>query len=245
MLDSRSQWVVGSALLDCWSSIHRLHWLTSGVESVAAGLMVWTFKSLPDTEASQTGCPSRSIHSNWYCLVTMLLGSLQTAKLGVALWKSHWNSTTTETKEDVFARFPDASHTIVKVLIFTGTLGEDSPWGTMPTETSPWLENVVVLPRSLIVMSGHDVDCALTIARRQASPTHIKNRDWTKSPLFWYIVNSTLRNLLALVSRSQPLTPGRARLCLHMQHRHPALLLRKPNMRALYGKTPGKHPTTP
>ena len=32
--NSRSQWVTGSrpALLDCWSSIHRLHWLAGGVE---------------------------------------------------------------------------------------------------------------------------------------------------------------------------------------------------------------------
>ena len=74
------------------------------------------------------------------------------------------------------------SHVYTQLSIFTGMLGTDSPAGTMPTETSPWLENAVVFPRSLIVMGGHDFDCALT--RRQASPSHIKNRDWTKSPLF-------------------------------------------------------------
>ena len=97
------------------------------------------------------------------------------AKLEMALVKLHWNSTTTETKEDVFVRFPEVSHTIVKFIIFTGMLLKDSPGGTMPTETSPLLENSVVFPRSLIVMDGHDTDCALT--KRQASPSHIKNRD--------------------------------------------------------------------
>ena len=161
-LNSQSQWVVSSILdlADWSSSMHRLHWLASGVENVAVGLMIWTKKLLPDTDASQTGCPPCSIHWNWYCLVTMLLGSLQMAKLGVVLIKSHWNSTTTETKEDVFVRSPDASHTIVKVLIFTGMLGSASPGGTKPTETSPLLENSVVLPRSLIVMDGHDAICA-------------------------------------------------------------------------------------
>ena len=43
--------------------------------------------------------------------MTRVLESLQTAKLGSLLSKSHWNSTTTETKEDVFIRSPAASHT--------------------------------------------------------------------------------------------------------------------------------------
>ena len=49
--------MVGSALLDCRSSIHRLHWSVSGVESVAVGFRVWTNKLLPDTIVSQTDCP--------------------------------------------------------------------------------------------------------------------------------------------------------------------------------------------
>ena len=87
MLDSRSQWVVGSALLDCWSSIHRLHWSTGGVESVAVGFRVCTNKLLPVTMVAQTRCPFCSIHWNWYCLVTMVLELLQMAKQEMALWK--------------------------------------------------------------------------------------------------------------------------------------------------------------
>ena len=93
MLNSRSQWVVGSALflfIDCWSSIHRLHMSTSGIESVAVGFRVWTKWLLPATVVPQTCC---SIHWNWYCLVTMVLPSLQTVKLEMVLWELHWNST--------------------------------------------------------------------------------------------------------------------------------------------------------
>ena len=139
---------MGSALLDCWSSVHRLHWSASGVESVAVGFRVWINKLLPATIVPQIGCPFSSVHWNWYCLVTAALGSSQTERLAVELWKSHWNSTTTETKEDVFIRFPAASHTNVKFIILTGTLAAASPWGTMARATSPLVENSVVLPRS-------------------------------------------------------------------------------------------------
>ena len=160
-VDSRSQWVVGSPLFDCWSSIHRLHWSASGVERLAVGFSVWTNKLLPATVVAQTGCPFCSIHWNWYCLVTMVLGSLHSVKLEVVLWELHWNSTTTETKEDVFIRSPAASHTMVKFLILTGTV--ERPWppeGTMARAMSPSLENSVVFPRSSMVIRGHDCDCA-------------------------------------------------------------------------------------
>ena len=81
-------------------------------------------------------------------------------ELGLLLSKLHWNSTTTETKEDVFIRSPAASHTVAKFLILTGMTALVSPGGTKPRETSPPLVNSVVLPRSLIVMDGHDWDCA-------------------------------------------------------------------------------------
>ena len=158
MLDSRSQWVVGSDLLDCWSSIHRLHWSASGVESVAVGFRVRTNKLLPDTIVLQTGCPFCSIHWNWYCLVTMVLELLQTVKLELAFGKLHWNSTTTETKENVFIRYPAASHTIVKLLILTGIVDFEE---TMARAMSPSIENSMVLPRSLTVIWGHDCDCTL------------------------------------------------------------------------------------
>jgi hypothetical protein len=96
----------------------------------------------------------------------MVLELLQTVKLGWALVKLHWNSTTTETKEDVFIRSPAASHTFVKFLILTGMLEipeTASPGGgisTMARATSPWLENSVVLPISPIVIRGHNSDCA-------------------------------------------------------------------------------------
>jgi hypothetical protein len=109
--------------------------------------------------------------------MTTLLGSLQTAKLASALVKLHWNSTTTETEEDVFISSPAASHTFVKFLILTGMLGVDSPEGTMARAMSPCSENSVVFPRSSIVMSGHnesydstmDVDCTF---EKQASSSH-------------------------------------------------------------------------
>ena len=167
MPDSRSQWVMESALSDCWSSIHRLHWSASDVERVAVGFKVLTNKLLRSTIAPQIaiGCPFCSMHWNWYCLVTMVLGSLQTVKLEIVLWELHWNSTTTETKEesDVFIWSPAASHTMAKFLILTGMVEKAwPPGGIMARATSPSLENSVVLPRSLIVIRGHDCDCAST-----------------------------------------------------------------------------------
>ena len=73
----------------------------------------------------------------------------------------HWSLTTTETKEDVSLRSPDASHTIVKSLILTGTrVPSLSPGGTMARAMSPSVDKSVVSPRSLTVMSGHDALCA-------------------------------------------------------------------------------------
>ena len=97
------------------------------------------------------------MHWNWYCLVTMVLRS-QSINVGYKLIELvlHWSSTTTETKEDVFVRFPDASHTIVKFLILTWTLWPVCPGGTMVRAMSPLVENSVKLPRSLAVMSGHE-----------------------------------------------------------------------------------------
>ena len=61
----------------------------------------------------------------------------------------------------MFIRVPEASHTIVKSLILTGTLElKASDRGVMASAMSPSAENSVVLPRSLIVISGHDRICA-------------------------------------------------------------------------------------